>query len=115
MLGDRSEAIKCEHESLEIRRKNYRGQPDHPYVAPSVYNLACSYYNNSDYPTAVKIYNEALEMYRRIHRDQPEHPDVERSLECLANAYKLIGDHSEYIKCQQDLSEINGKKAQRPA
>ena len=63
-------------EALEMRRRIYKDQPDHPDIAMSLNNLGSSYSNIKDETKALKLIKEALEIYRRIYKDQPDNQDI---------------------------------------
>merc|ERR1711998_61049 len=71
---------------LEMQKRIYRSDTDHPEVATSMNNLAHTHGELGQHKKALAMHRNVLEMRKRIHGSDTDHPHIAGSMYNLAIA-----------------------------
>ncbi|MDF3047564.1 MAG: hypothetical protein K0R73_682 [Candidatus Midichloriaceae bacterium] len=104
-LGKYEDAIKNKEESLEMRRRIYKG--DHADIAASLNNMGLSCESLGRYDKALKYYEESLEMSRRIYKG--DHASVAGYLHSVGNGCVRLGRYGEALKYYEESLKMRGR------
>ena len=77
-MGDYSKAISLFTEALEMQRRIYKDQPNHPDIANSLMNLGNAFSGTGDTynSKALELLQSAFDIWKRAYKDYPDNPDI---------------------------------------
>lgn len=125
-LGEYKNALKCQYECLNIRRRIYQNNPKCKQIGQSLNDIGVAFIKNGQYDKAIGNLKEALEIRESIYKT-PNEFTIE-TLNHLSNAYYkkgvvsyqeeysflaldksekfLKGDHSEFARALNNMANF---------
>ena len=82
---------------LEMRKRIYGSDTDHPDIALSISNLAYTYGDLGQHEEAMAMKKNVLEMEKRIYGSDTDHPHIALSMNNLASTYSELGQHEKAL------------------